>query len=398
MVSVNQALICGFLVVLYLTLRKFWDSTTSLTALLSCVFIFLYSYDYYRYMIHTTLMVTVSALTLWVLLNLFAKARVSDYCLLGFLMAMGILAKYNFVFFAAVVLLSCLGSRIGRRRLFNHKTWYFLVFMLVPLAPHCIWLYEHDWTPIHYALNRGESGTLGNNILSVILDFIWQPLVYVAIIAVFFGREISITPRNKYLFGFVRQSALYAYLVPMLAIIILQIGNFSQRWLAPVNFLLPLICFSYISLKNKHRVFQSVCVSIILAIYILKITAFYFPDIYKKSIFIHRPHKALYANLDETLRSNGHIKNDISEAKILVYGDLLILAGIKSLNPKVQIEMASQSNLQDKVKQADLLLWDASLNDPELDKLAPSSSITKISAPYLRSKKNLQYSINSLWL
>lgn len=346
MVCVNQILICVFFCVIYSILRLLYERKTAELALLSYVFIFLYSYDFYRYMIHTTLMVVIAALGFWVFLKLLYRPRPAYYAVFGALMALGILAKYNFIFFVLLIFVSSLFNKLARRRFLNKKTFLFLIFFTLILLPHLIWLYQDDFQALKYTLKRGDSGDLNQNILQVLLDFFWQPLLYLMIVGAFFFKDIkfSLPQRRKELSKFLLVVLIFAYLIPLLAILAFKFGNFSQRWLAPVNFLLPIVFFGFVPKTTPQKGYKVVCFFVISIILLVKLLAFHFPDLYQKTIFIHIPHKKIYTELKKEFNS---------DSQICVYKDLLLFAGLKSLDPDLKITFSKKTICQD----FDLLVW-----------------------------------------
>jgi 4-amino-4-deoxy-L-arabinose transferase-like glycosyltransferase len=308
MVVVNQALICAFLITIYFILRSLWDRERSWLVLLSYVFIFLYSYDFYRYMIHTTLMVFISALSFLLFIKLLYRPKTIYYALLGLLMGLGILAKYNFVFFVFLILLVSLTNRLTKKRLFNKKTFVFLLFFSLTITPHSYWLLKDGFSAFAYTLGRGDSGNLASNFLEVLLDFVWQPLIYILIFFVFFRKEITFsknpsrTNLNKIFFALF----VFAYLIPFICVVSLKLGNFSQRWLAPVNFLLPIICFSRCMKLSQHKLFKYLCLGCLGVIFCVKFIAFHLPNLYQKTIFIHIPHRQIFTQLKQNLEEDSN--------------------------------------------------------------------------------------------
>jgi len=386
MVTVNQILICVFFCVIYSILRFLYKRRTTELALLSYVFIFLYSYDFYRYMIHTTLMVVIAALCFWVFLKLLYRPKPTYYAVLGTLMALGILAKYNFVFFVLLIFISSLFNKLARKRFFNKKTFLFFIFFVLVSSPHFIWLYNDGFKALKYTLDRGHSGDLSQNILQVLVDFLWQPLLYSLIFLVFFFKDINLrfSSDRIQIRRLLISVLLFAYLVPLLVIIFFKLGNFSQRWLASVNFLLPIVFFGFITKTNADRFFRAFCGLLISVIFLIKFIAFHSPDLYKKTIFIHLPHKKTYSILKDELESSSNI---------CVYQDLLLFAGLKSLNPNLQILYSKKSICPD----GELLLWNAlAEREPSFLTKKQKERIKVLKIPYEKSSSDRLYEIHYL--
>lgn len=359
MIVVTHILIWAIFILVYRICRKQWDEKQSLIIVSSLVFFILYSYDFYRYMIHSILITAIAALSLLIYLNLLKQPNLINYLLLGASFGLGILAKYNFVFFILTLVLASLIFQDGRKTLLSLKSILSLLMMLLIISPHLIWLYENDFITIHYAMNRSESGSQATNFLVVLIETYWNYVLYLSVFLLFFNKSLiskdQLLTQNQLLTA-LRSLAIASFVVPLLIIIILKTGNFTNRWLSPLYITFALGLFSLVDFKkfkfSKH--YFSLVIIVVISIYGIKIANYFFTDLSNPS-FIHKPFRGIYSQLEPKLIKNKFIYQSIEELPIYSYKEQNIIAGVKLFNPRARLAVVS--NTRD-IKPPAILIWD----------------------------------------
>ena len=92
---------------------------------------------------HTLLSLTLAAATLLAMLRVLERGRWLDYLVLGICFALGALAKYSFIPFAAALLIAAATIPGLRARVVSWRMAAAIVLALVLLAPHLDWVRAH---------------------------------------------------------------------------------------------------------------------------------------------------------------------------------------------------------------------------------------------------------------
>jgi 4-amino-4-deoxy-L-arabinose transferase-like glycosyltransferase len=318
LIAVKYSLLCLFYFFFYLIARDFWDMKTSLLLTGSLLLLPTFSYEVHRDLTHTILVSLMAAITYYLYLRMVREIRTMYYALIGISVGLGILSKYNFLFFLAALSLAGLSLKEGRRVIFDKRVLFSILCALIILLPHIIWLTRDNFTSVHYALARSRAGESSElpvlKIISIVFFSYLGALIFSSICLVFFRRYFSMNEnRGNHMMSMHRLLAFYGLVIPLLVIFFLHAGNFTSRWLVPVFFSLPLAVFSFISVdmrKVEFRVFGYLCMSI--AVVVLTVRAFigFFPDTAGKVERIHVPYKLLSRQLVLKLEESGIAGSD----------------------------------------------------------------------------------------
>lgn len=76
---------------------------------------------------------------------------------LGAMLALATYSKYFSIILSMSFILFMLFEPAARRQLATYKPWAALLFCLLLLLPHLLWLVQHDYLPFSYALERGQA-------------------------------------------------------------------------------------------------------------------------------------------------------------------------------------------------------------------------------------------------
>lgn len=399
MMLVYHLVTAMFLIFLFKICELVFNSEKKvLYCFLSYTLFFIYSYDFYRYTIHTALMMLMCSLSLYFFLKIyFEKQTLTNYLALGTFFGFGLLSKYNFIFFILALIISCLFTSKTRKILFDVKTIFAVSACLVISAPHFMWVMNNDFAPIHYALKRGEAGGLEEDfsLISVLLNTYWNFLVYGATMGILFMKDLK--PNKNEFAKFALVVLGFCILFPLALIVFLKAGNFSQRWLAPLNIFLPIVFFSFIEIdidRATHKLFKVAIAVMILVFYIMRVSSYYFPNP-KRPSFLCKPYKAIYSNFKKDLFENGIDLKD-KDLDIYSFKEVGIMAGIKSFNSDLDVTVIYPET-GDLNFSKDLLIFSKDNREAfnqfiDDNKLKYELIISKV-APYLHLEKAKPYKV-----
>ncbi len=311
--AVKYSLLFLFYFFFYLIARDFWDRKTSLLITGSLLLFPTYSYEVHRDLTHTILVSLLAAITCYLYIRTVRGPKTVYYLLAGMSIGLGILSKYNFIFFVAALLLSSLSCREGRRVIFDKRILLSVLCVFFILLPHLVWLTQENFASVHYALARSKAGESALipplKMISLIGFSYFEALLFFFVSAVFFRRYFSKNEgRDNHLLRIFRLLAFYGLIVPLLVIFFLHAGNFTSRWLVPVFFTLPLAVFSFVDIdmrKLEFRLFGYLCIFVAVAVLAARTFIGFFPDTAGKVERIHIPYKVLSQQLAVKLKANG---------------------------------------------------------------------------------------------
>jgi 4-amino-4-deoxy-L-arabinose transferase-like glycosyltransferase len=261
-----KAMILGAVFIgLYLSARAMQqDRQSAALAAFSIFLIPLFCWSAVGYLTHTILLAAACTCTFWALLRIHHGRDWGRYALLGLMLGLGALTKYNYVLFTGAILLSALTIRSYRCRLLDRRMLLALAIAAALMLPHALYLRAH-WQPIVHLLRmkagagawtvRGAAKAARDLITNVPL--IVAPLAAVGIM--FFPQVLrrrrppadEVTSGPLVLTNDERARAnlrlLERYFVFLMAVLALVIvagaKRFNDRWLQPFALVGPLYLF-----------------------------------------------------------------------------------------------------------------------------------------------------------
>ncbi len=208
-----------------------------------------------RDLTHSVLLTTLAAATLAVVMALLRRPRPALYLLAGLLVGLGLLSKYSYAGFAAVLMLALLTGRDTRALLWNRWALAGAVLAVLVVLPHALWLLQH-WSlateatadKLTSAVPLGRGAGLLRGAGSLVLALAAFGGLWALAMARLFGRDAwrpgpapvaAWDVRAFWRRYFVALGALF------LAMLVFgEVTRFKDRWMMPFLFLLPLAFFS----------------------------------------------------------------------------------------------------------------------------------------------------------
>jgi 4-amino-4-deoxy-L-arabinose transferase-like glycosyltransferase len=401
--AVKYSLLFMFYFFLFLLARNFWDSKKSLLVTASMLLFPTFSYEVHRDLTHTILVSLIAVIICFLYIRMLREAKTGYYLLAGILAGMGMLSKYNFIFFLAAFLLAILSCREGRGVVFDKKIFLSILCASLVFLPHFIWLVRENFMSVHYALVRSKTGGLALDtplrVLYIVGITYLEVLIFLIVSAVFFRISIFKVDKDDTSSGFFRRLAMFGLTGPVIVIFLLKTDNFSSRWLAPFLFALPLAVFSAVKIdrtNGRFRLFGFLCMFIAVSVLAVRIFIGFFPDTAGKVERIHIPYKALSRQLTDRLGENG--VRDVSDFVIVAesHNDYIAANLMTWMHVRKFVRLrdfVSERSVRDDVMERGgiFVCHISGKGIKTLEKFVadffPASSIVILRSPYLHSSK-----------
>jgi 4-amino-4-deoxy-L-arabinose transferase-like glycosyltransferase len=375
----------------YLIIREFWNKKNSLYISLFTLLIFHYSFETNFDLTHSLLLMSLSTLSIWQLIQLIKRRTIFNYTLFGVFLALGLLSKYNFSLLILAIVLGVFFQRKLFKRLFNQKIFFsFLSFALI-LSPHLYGILTESKESINHMINTTgtiKTGFVFMKVSSMIFLKYLLVLLPASLVFLWIFRSNLSEIKSKFLKEktFIRKPSILIYftsigilgfLFPIIYAFLTQAVNFQGRWGNFIYFLIIQILFFLIyhiyapNRKSEILFPKFLSVSLItalisLSLVLLKLFIFYFPD---QKLFINKKRSNIpYANLSKRLSQlflgeldNGTKQREIKSLIIVskhtqTAGNLMIyfpeyqILTLKDFEKKLSPELISNNDL--------IFLWD----------------------------------------
>ncbi len=383
----------------YLIARSFWNRRASLLIAGTLLLFPTYAYEFNRDLSHSILVTAMASITCYLFVRLLRRESTSGYLLLGASIGLGFLSKYNFAFFLFALMLAALSFREGRRIFFNNKLFLSLASFILVVSPHVMWLHQNDYLPFRHALTKADAGTLDlssvRQILHIIVTSYTGVLVFLGVCLIFFGFSIpwrNLRKQWQLRLNLFHYLSFYGLTIPLLIIPVLKTGHFSERWLAPLLFSLPLAVFSVADTQSNDRRFKllgQLCIFIAVVIFAARAFIGFSPDLAGKVERIHTPFRYVSEQLGQELTERGIALRDIT----IITDNEFLAANIVACLPGTKSFLLSGDHRIVKSKLGpgvEVLLWDVAKKGKEIpDEFArefPSAlPLRSFSASFLHS-------------
>ncbi len=408
--AVRYSLLFLFYFFLFLLARNLWDSKKSLIVTGSMLLFPTFSYEVHRDLTHTVLVSLIAVIICFLYVRMLREAKTGCYLLAGIFAGLGVLSKYNFIFFLTAFLLAILSCREGRRLVFDKKIFLSILCAFLVILPHFVWLVRQNFMSVHYALARSRTGELALGtpfrIFYIVAITYLEVLIFFLVSMAFFGFSVlKNADKDDPSSGLFRRVAVFGLMGPLIVIFLLRTDNFSSRWLAPFLFALPLAAFSAVKMdrtRGRFRLFGFLCIFIAVSVLAARAFIGFFPDEAGKVERIHIPYEALSQQLMDRLGENG-IYDVRDFAVIADFHDNHIAANLMAWMPAKKFvrlrNFASDRSVRENVMESGGIfvchISDKGIKTLEkfVAEFSPSSPIIMLKSPYLHSSKFPPYVI-----
>jgi 4-amino-4-deoxy-L-arabinose transferase-like glycosyltransferase len=205
-----------------------------------------------RDLTHSVLASAMVAATLFVVLRLRENSW-RDYALFGFCAGLGLLSKYNYAAFLFGLVLSALTIPRFRPLILNRRIALSFAVCVAVLWPHLLWaLHNRELlTTTTYKFHQQQENTFVSVVFTGLGHLITAVVSHIApmllIFAVIFRKKIfsksAFKQKNEIALLILRK---YGFILAglILAIFVLRITGFKDRWFEPIFISLPLLLFA----------------------------------------------------------------------------------------------------------------------------------------------------------
>lgn len=211
------------------------------------------SWESQRDLTHSVLASALVVATLFVVLRLREKSW-RDYAIFGVCAGLGILSKYNYAAFLFGLVLSALTIPRFRPLVLNKRMLLSLVVCLAILCPHLLWAFgdRELLTTTTYKFHQQQENNfikvaatgLGHLFVAVISHTAPMLLIFAVIFRKGIFSKTSLKQKDDFALLILRK---YLYILAglILAVLVLRITGFKDRWFEPIFISLPLLLFAF---------------------------------------------------------------------------------------------------------------------------------------------------------
>jgi len=338
----------------------------------SMILIPAYSWECQRDLTHTVLAFTIATITIyWVLyLRASSKTSLKDYILLGIIVAVGTLSKYNYILIPITLIVVSIFDTKLKQLIINKKILVSILLFIILVSPHFYWLSSN--------LEMATDGTLHKlhtsanfSFLDLFIKFILTNIelftLYFIIFFLFFYRYLDQKANS-----FLKKYIFTITLLLLIVLITVGAGSVKSRWLVILFFPVVILLASKINpnaiIRARYFIYTSLFfMLIIIVVYLLR---FYVPNLFKHPSRFNYPYKNIYSQLQ------------IPNFKSIYYLSKLSAGNLKYFYPNANLQ-----KLNNTIKSNSIIIIDKD-NFSKIQKLEKSYNIkfTKIESNYLNSK------------
>jgi hypothetical protein len=403
-ISVKYLILFIFYLSFYGLVRSYWDAGESLVVTASLALFPLYAYEFIRDLSHSILAAAIAAIAARLYIRMLSTKNMKFFFALLVTLFLGVFSKYVFVFFLAALVLSDVVVRERWKAMGGKRMLLLLMFLSLTAISLFILLNAGTIPFLRKILSAAHAGTLDLRsplkILNVFFKSYMEVLIFAAIFLLFFRRHISLLAGGgSPAASFFRSLAVFSVLIPPLVVLLLQIGQFRARWLAPVMFAFPLAFFSLVDLKRVRRranFFAYFCMAIAISILLVRVCVGFFPDVTGKKERIHIPFQALSTELKLRL---GQLRAVDGGEFVIISDRPHLISNMLLWFPAHQYAVVSEGSKSLEAGKPDairksggVIVWDISAEGESIPKyfldIFPSAKpLEPLRVPYVHSKE-----------
>ncbi|MGB3210930.1 MAG: glycosyltransferase family 39 protein [Desulforhopalus sp.] len=224
------------------------DSRATILATCSLLLIPQIAWESQRDMTHTTLVVCAAAATLWQSLRLVKRQSLTNYCIFGLLLSIGILGKANFALFMTTLFLALVTFPEGRKVIFSPKTAVSILIVAAITGTYFLWMFDNQ--DIVFSATHKFKRTIENYQVKGIVSLMTKSflfltpawLIWLLVFPAGFGRNQN--PETDFHHRFIKRYLLTLFLMLLIVVVVFKVSYVKDRWLQPLLFAAPLFFFS----------------------------------------------------------------------------------------------------------------------------------------------------------
>ena len=251
-------LFAGTLLMLYRYSKlRIKDVDTSKLAVLALVLIPVYIDFTFRRLSHTSILCLSVVASYYCIQLLMQRKSILNYLLLGFVVGVGLLSKYNYAFFLVTFALGSLWDKDLRAIVFNPKMLFTILLSCLLVAPHVYWLLGPDGFQSFLASSIEEKIGIeevesGFSFMPILIY--WKALfalLFPILLVVGIGYFSKFIGFNKQKLHWFSKMFLVQFIVLGLFFLVFQSQKVETRWLLPLFIPFVVLLIETLSFKNK---------------------------------------------------------------------------------------------------------------------------------------------------
>ena len=240
-----------------------------LITIISMVFILGFLWESQKDLTHTVLATVISAATLLQIVRTQRHPITSNYIILGLLIGMGLISKYNYALFLLALITTAVITRRYSRIIMDYRIFVSIAIAVLVFAPHVIWILNNTDVALGTVWKLGDNE--GNYLLCisrVVLNaIVFLTPLWILSLFLFSGRlDCQGTNQSNDRVFMVKLSVVTMVIV-ILFVLATGAQEFQVRWFQPLLFFMPLlIALLARPSKNGLRFYCSIGVSFALMV------------------------------------------------------------------------------------------------------------------------------------
>lgn len=274
----NSLLLLTYICVFFAAREILHNNRSAILATVSLLFIPQIAWESQRDMTHTTLVVLAAAATLWQVMRLISRRSILNYCILGILLGVGILAKANFAIFITVLLLSLASFAEGRKVIFSKEILISLFVAAACSGTYVLWMVDNQdivFSAAHKFKRKVQNYGLKGTISLFANGFLFLTPLWCICLAVFpagFKLRPGWSAENDFHRSFIHKYMFFLVLVLFIVVIAFKVTYVKDRWLQPLLFATPIFFFARLNPElitaKRFKVFLWIAAAAALGIYL----------------------------------------------------------------------------------------------------------------------------------
>ena len=308
------------------------DSLPTILGLLSYVFIFQY-WDAGLLSTNTLLVTWASAWSVYIVIRMTQQPGWGMYLLLGMILGVGYLSKYNFLLAILALLVTGLSIKKTRDIIWSPRVVLILVGFLLITFPHVIWFLDNYFSvesTLQFELgNKDEVNTIAgaqDTISSFSVKLISFLGIWILVILLFFRKAFwkDIAVQSHIWAVFFKRYLLIVTLLIILSALIFEIRIFHERYFQPFYLFLPLLVFLHVkdlSAISSMRIiwFQRISVITMFLIFCFNSLPFITDPLLGKPGYMHIPYD----------RIGQWVESEKTEGDLIITNHILMAGNLK---------------------------------------------------------------------
>jgi 4-amino-4-deoxy-L-arabinose transferase-like glycosyltransferase len=275
------------------------------------------AFESQRSLSHTVIAVAAAAAAVYAFLLLIRDGRLSAYLAFGLCIALGMLSKYNFIVLPLALVAAALSLPAFRPRVLDWRMLAAVLFALILLAPHALWLPDH----LSLALSKVEKFDMATGdglfaswakglaaLAAAAVNYAGVALAAFLLASfVPFRRRpadapagagtLSTDPFARLIF----RTLWIAGAAIVIAVLASRARHVPDRWLHPVFFLLPLALFILLDRRlsgARARILAAISIAIAVLCPVGLVLFHFFPDDFGRAPHENAPFAALASEIE----------------------------------------------------------------------------------------------------